>query len=725
MTKRTIYPGNPQPLLRKLALWLFPVLERTGVVASRKLRRQVFVSVECLLAAPFLVWLGWRESEAGTSFLSPLLLAGAVMLMLVFVAVRRGFAELVLTRFVLAYFSIVALLPVLLDRGPHQLYYLLLLPLIAVFVLGVKEGVVWGILVLVGALLLMDPAIGYSLPATEIGKTDFVVSYLILFTFSIGYESVLMRMEDISAQQNDRLQKDRKRLIDVQRELVIRESSFRKYADLATDWLFETDASLNLTYISPRFERATGHRAAEFVGKPVSLMIDRYERCDRDAHIAAYENHQPFRDFRYCLKSLDGRQLFVMSRGEPVQDADGQFSGYLCTSSDVTDYEMFQEGVRRKDRTLNHVQKLDAIGKLTGGVAHDFNNLLMVIKGNLEFLRFSANESWDMASVESIDSAVEQASDLTEKLLTFSKQQPLAHDSIDLVEALEDVSPLLRHSLGERISLEVVTSPDICRCLADRSQLGTAILNLALNARDAMEDKGRLVITARNLTLDESRNNLEPGNYVIVSVIDEGMGMPQNIVEKAAEPFFTTKAMGDGPGLGLSMVYGFVTRSGGSLQIESVEAVGTKVSLILPQATKQAPPDFTLVADRNEAGESMRAIMVEDESSLQNIVDRMLRLMGYETVICNNAEEALVVLKDYTPDLLLTDMMLGAGMDGMDLADQVKSRFPDARILMMSGYPQEILERRNNRDVQHELLRKPFGYKDLCDTLDELFANAS
>lgn len=712
--------------LRKLSRWILPTLNDDSV-ADENLRRRIFISYLSLIGAPLVFWFSWLEYPNLTSgepdwFMFPLLMVGSLLLSAVFFCLRKGYVEVFLSRLTLGYFVIVAFSQILLDRGEHSLFYFLILPLVAVFVLGLREGVVWGLVILVSTLILLDPVTGFDLVNTRTATVDFIGAFLVVMSFSLGYESLRVRAQRVADERTRKLRTERKRLIGMQKEILSREDKLRQYAAMASDWLLETDEDFKLVYVSSRFERVTGIRLEEVVGQSIFRLIERYHSCDQQLLCQKFEEHEIFRDFRYSIQGRGGKTIHVVSRGEPVFDSDGCFSGYLCTNSDMSEYVEFQEEIRSKDRTLHHVQKLDAIGQLTSGVAHDFNNLLTVIKGNLEFMRLGADGNWDLESVNAIESAADQASDLTSKLLSFSKQRPMETDAVEPGSALAELSTLIRHSIGEKMELEVIVSPEVRPCLVDRSQLDSAVLNLVLNARDAMDGEGRLVITAKNHIVRADDADLTPGNYVKVSVIDGGKGMAPNVVDKVTEPFFTTKPLGEGTGLGLSMVYGFVSQSGGKLQIESAEGIGTNMSMILPQALTQQSREEEHDEKTHSAGDCRLALMVEDEVSVQKIVGRMLRLMGYETMICSTAEEALVVLQDYRPNLVLTDMMLGTGMNGMSLADRVTDLYPETLILLMSGYPEEILDQREADESQYELLRKPFGYKELSRTLHHLSA---
>ena len=704
---------------RRLLHWVFPALSQART-SGENLRRQIFVSILSLVAAPFMILFAWLEYAGGSWFMVPLLLGGAVILVAIFLLTRLNYAELTLSRITLAYISLIAVIPVLLDRGAYQMFYLLLIPLVAVFVFGLREGAVWGVAFLATILVLMNPAIGFDLPNMRDAKLDFIIAYVIMFGFSLGYEALRQRAQSIADEHNQRLRDEHTRLMQAQQRQKKGEERFRRYASLASDWLFELDADLRLTYISQRFEQISGIPIETMIGRDILRLIDSYQNCNGEAHKQRLVQHKPYRDFRYSFKTGNGNQVYVMTRGEPIFNEQGDFQGYIGTTTDITAHEAFQEEIRNKDRTLHHMQKIDAIGQLTSGVAHDFNNLLTVVKGNLELITYQAKDQVDAEAIEAIATATRQAADLTSKLLAFSRQQPLASDAIDLSNTLEEFSSLIRRSIGETIALNVITAPDLMPCAADRSQLESAILNLALNGRDAMDGKGKLTITAKNHVIEADRD-VEPGKYVRISVIDEGKGMSEDMIDKVTEPFFTTKAAGEGTGLGLSMVYGFAVQSGGKLEIESAEGIGTRVSLILPQSSWALARDAVRSKPKPVAENPSRSVlMVEDESNVQKIVGRMLKMLGHTTTICTNAEEALEILGDNSPDFLITDLMLGTGLNGIDLADQVRVTHPNMKIVLMSGYPEEILGKRGESEFSYELLRKPFGLNDLSELLARL-----
>ena len=396
--------------------WFLPDLT-DHELSNEVLRRRIFVSVLSITAAPVMIFFAWLEHNGGAWFMVPLLGCGSALLFVTYYLLRTGQADLGISRIALAFISIVALIPVLLDRGPHQMFYLLLIPLIAVFVFGIIEGAIWGATFLTLIFLATHPEIGVNLPSLAGSKLDFVSAYLITFGFSLGYETLRQKTQDIADQNNQNLKNEHAQLLTAQQDLLKNEERFRRYTRIATDWLFELDADLNITYISSKFEEVTGIWIHRQLGKNVLTLIHRYGDCDTEAHRRGVLNHEPFRDFRYSLISSTGKKVWVMTRGEPLFSETGKFLGYIGTGTDVTAYEEFQEEIRTKDRTLHHVQKIDAVGQLTSGVAHDFNNLLTIISGNLELIRFQAKDNVDTEAIDAIASASNQAADLTSKLL--------------------------------------------------------------------------------------------------------------------------------------------------------------------------------------------------------------------------------------------------------------------------------------------------------------------
>ncbi|GLQ42149.1 PAS domain S-box protein [Dyella nitratireducens] len=368
----------------------------------------------------------------------------------------------------------------------------------------------------------------------------------------------------------------------------------------------------------------------------------------------------------------------------------------------------------RSEEQLAHSQRLDALGQLTGGIAHDFNNLLTVISGNLQLLEADAPE--DPATRETLESAsraVERGAALTRKLLAFSRRQHLLPRAVRTVQLLADLSDMLGRTLGERIIVTAECANEVPAVYADPGELEAALLNLALNARDAMPRGGRLSLSARqhHVANTDADARLIPGTYVMFTVTDTGVGMRPEILAHVLEPFFTTKGPGKGSGLGLSMVYGFVKQSGGHLNIESHLGRGTRVELYLPVATANAHEETSIPPSR--AGHET-VLVVEDEPEVRRVAMAFLRKLGYAPLEAGDVETALRLLSTHLGiDLLFTDIVLGGDMTGFELAAKAREQHPRLSVLFTSGYEYASLDIDPHVFGTLELLRKPYRREQL------------
>ncbi|HET7610418.1 MAG TPA: PAS domain S-box protein [Rhodanobacteraceae bacterium] len=386
----------------------------------------------------------------------------------------------------------------------------------------------------------------------------------------------------------------------------------------------------------------------------------------------------------------------------------------------------------RIEEQLAHAQRLDAIGQLTGGVAHDFNNLLTVISGNLQLLEAELSDRPQAQEVvDSALRAVDRGSNLARRLLTFARRQPLQPRAVVPQPLLEELGAMLRRTLGETIALRIDCPASVPDVYADPNELDTALVNLALNARDAMPRGGRLGIEAREVELEDRENpwKLPPGAYVAFVVCDTGTGMSADVQAHAFEPFFTTKDSGRGSGLGLSMVYGFATQSGGIITIDSRLGYGTRVELMLPAATPGAdaevPDGLRVIPDRTKERRG-KILVVEDEADVRTIAARFLGAVGYDIVAGANAREALDVLAaNPDVDLLFSDVVLGNGMDGMELAREARRTHPGLAILLASGYAGPGAGRSDpGLDRTLELLPKPYRREQLLEAIRRILDDA-
>jgi signal transduction histidine kinase/CheY-like chemotaxis protein len=379
------------------------------------------------------------------------------------------------------------------------------------------------------------------------------------------------------------------------------------------------------------------------------------------------------------------------------------------------------------EETLRQSQKLDAIGHLTGGVAHDFNNLLTIIIGNLEAAQRQL-ETWTDAvhgklaqRIASAMHGAERAATLTKRLLAFARQQPLNPTTIDVNRLLNGLSDFLRRALGEDVSLEIVGVGGVWPVEADPAELEAAILNLAVNARDAMPDGGKLTIETGNAYLDDGYcrqyPDVRPGQYVQISVTDNGAGMTKLIIDRAFEPFFTTKEAGQGTGLGLSQVYGFVKQSGGHVKIYSEAGEGTTIKMYLPRYVGQASPAAAPKSEprRGQPGECI--LVVEDDADVRAYVVETLRGLGYDVLEAAGAEDALALMNRHRSiSLLLTDVVM-PGPNGRKLADAARQRQASLKVVYMTGYSRNAIVHQGRLDAGVELLQKPLTSEQLAATV--------
>ena len=349
---------------------------------------------------------------------------------------------------------------------------------------------------------------------------------------------------------------------------------------------------------------------------------------------------------------------------------------------------------RAAEEQLRQAQKMEAVGQLTGGVAHDLNNLLTVILGNLELIEERQIEDPKVrSSLAAAIKASTRGAKLIDQLLSFSRRAVLTPEILDINQAVRGMEDILRRSLPETIQIDVALADDIWRARLDRNQLENALLNLALNARDAMPDGGRLTFESSNIWVDavraaELKFDSEPGPYVLVAVTDTGTGMTQEVMSRAFEPFFTTKGVGKGTGLGLSMIYGFMKQSGGSARIESKPGAGTSVRLYFPgDLPAEAPAAARVPIEIPRARPGEKVLVVEDDATVREVVMAQLRLLGYQIGAASNGLEAMATLEaDETYRLLLTDLIMPGGMSGCTLADRARALHPNLKVVYMSGY---------------------------------------
>jgi len=505
-----------------------------------------------------------------------------------------------------------------------------------------------------------------------------------------------------------------------ERDAQLSEERFRDYAETASDWFWETGPDHHFTYLSERFEAFGMERTVLIGTSRIDTAINSGAEPEKwREHEAVLERHEPFRNFEYTRRDLAGRLRHVSISGRPVFAPDGRFLGYRGTGTDLTEQHETADRLRQS-------QKMDAIGQLTGGVAHDFNNVLTVITGTIEIIQEGVADRPELAAIAHlIDEASVRGAEITSQLLTFARRQPLQPREVDINALVLDVCKLLKPMLGEHVEIETLLASDAWSVLADPSQLSAAIVNLAINARDAMPGGGKLRLESTNVVIDDAASfddEARAGEFVMIAVADTGQGIPADIIDRVFEPFFTTKGVGRGTGLGLAMVYGFARQTGGTVKIESEQGRGTVVRLYLPRseipASAKSAPAPTVAA----LGGQETILVVEDDPLVQGYVIAQLGGLGYRTLIASEAEAALALVDQGAEfDLLFTDVVMPGGMNGRELAEAVLARRPGMKVLFTSGYTDEFVHD-GRLDSGVALLRKPYRRADLAQMIREVLA---
>ncbi len=483
-------------------------------------------------------------------------------------------------------------------------------------------------------------------------------------------------------------------------------------------YLFWNDRLKEMWRLSDEFLRArrTGSGTSIEQLRPyVDLITDPRSFLQEIRHIYG-EYREPLRKFAE-VQLKDGRvvERFAAS----VSVGDPPFTAIAWIYRDISE-------TKKRDRELALGQRLAAVGALSGGMAHELNNLLMVIGGHVELIQELVSEESKIAQLsETAIGAVRRGADLIQRVLAFARQQPLAPRLTEVNALVADTLQLLPQLLSEQIKLRFRAGEALWKSVVDPGQLQTAIINLALNARDAMPDGGRLTIETANASLDKNRadqlGDVQPGDYVMISVSDSGCGMPSEIAERAFEPFFTTKPVGQGTGLGLSMVFGFVKQSGGHVSLESEVDRGTTIRIYLPRSV-QVPAGLGAARPVQPATASRETVLVvEDEPGVSAVAQAFFSSLGYKVLDAPDGPQAVQILKGGDPiDILFTDVVLPEGMNGREIAEAARRLHPGIKVLFASGYTMDALTSQGQLEANANLLQKPYRRNDLVQALRRL-----
>jgi len=478
------------------------------------------------------------------------------------------------------------------------------------------------------------------------------------------------------------------------------------------DLIFVTDRSGSFIQVSPSAKAILGYDPSEMIGNSAIHFIHPDDLESTRNEMRAARSGKQLRNFETRYLHKDGQSVTLNWTGtwsEPVKR-------HFFIGRDLTEKHA-------AEAQLRHIQKMDAIGQLTGGVAHDFNNILTVITGTIGILEESVADKPELVAITKlIDEAAERGANLTKHLLAFARKQPLQPLEVDVNALVLEAAKLLHPTLGENVEITPLLAEDAWTALVDPNQLSTAVLNLALNARDAMPNGGKLALETSNIYLDENyagmHSEVAPGNYVMVAVSDTGTGIPAALIERVFDPFFTTKEVGKGTGLGLSMVFGFVKQSGGHIKIYSEEGHGTSVKMYLPRATGLNQTAAEAAVSANVEGGTETVLVVEDDSLVRRYVTGQIESLGYTTLEAANASEALQII-DATPalDLLFTDVIMPGEMNGRQLVDEALKRRPLLKTLYTSGYTENAIVHHGRLDSGVLLLAKPYRKSELARML--------
>ena len=514
---------------------------------------------------------------------------------------------------------------------------------------------------------------------------------------------------------------ERKRIDQAAIETTMR---MKAVLDTAVDGIILIDAKGSILMFNPACERLFGYAADEVMGQNVKVLMPQPYRAEHDQYLEHYLTTGERKIIGIGREVVgqrkDGTTFPIdLSVGQAEQQGQSVFVGII---HDLTERKHTEE-------KLVQAQKMETVGQLSGGIAHDFNNLLTIIIGNSETLSEKLRARPDLKQLADMALAAgERGAELTQRLLAFSRRQVLQPVAVDCRDLIDQMLGLLQRTLHDDITIQVSHAEGLPPALADPSQLESAILNLALNAQDAMSGGGLLTISTADAVLDEryrdSHPEVLPGEYVMVSVTDNGVGMSADILDRVFEPFFTTKEVGKGSGLGLSMVYGFVKQSNGHVAIYSEPRLGTAVRLYLPTARQDGQKSKKAFGDDERVaapGGTETVLVVEDDSFVRGYAVACLESLGYHVITAADGKSALAKLRNGEKlDILFTDIVMPGGISGLDLMEEARKLRPGLRVLLTSGYPLETLAARGKLTVSATILNKPYRKAELARRLREV-----
>ncbi|TQL81183.1 PAS domain-containing sensor histidine kinase [Delftia sp. HK171] len=493
------------------------------------------------------------------------------------------------------------------------------------------------------------------------------------------------------------------------------EEQFRLLVEGVTDYAIYMLSPVGIvTSWNAGAERIKGYSREEIIGRHFSCFYTEEDRLSGEPALAlatAAKDNRIEREGWRVRK--DGSRFFAHIVVDAIRDEAGTLLGFAKITRDITERTEAAAALEKANLALSQAQKLESIGRLTGGIAHDFNNLLAVISNSLDLLAMKSQTHLDMKIIGSMRRAIERGSALNQQLLSFARQQPLQADVYNLNALITDFEPMLARACNHLTKIALSLQSQHAFALIDPARFEATLLNLVVNAIDAMPTGGTVTVTTQDIeSQSQVTTTLAAGRYVQISVIDTGTGMPKEVLAQAMEPFFTTKPVGKGTGLGLSQVHGFANQSGGDVLISSEEGKGTTVHLYFPIVE----PVEKITVPGTSKNETV--LLIDDEPEILSLSAEIFRSIGYKVILASSATDAVEILRERKDiNVVFTDISMPHGMSGLELARLVKTEYTDIKVILTSGHPMASVRRENSTIIDFAFVQKPYRLADLVKAL--------
>jgi two-component system, cell cycle sensor histidine kinase and response regulator CckA len=517
----------------------------------------------------------------------------------------------------------------------------------------------------------------------------------------------------------------------LQTEEALKESElkFRLLADYTIDWEFWIGPEGENIYVSPSCERITGYSPEELISDPqLVLKMVKPGYAEKVQHHYFDEKNEvtPVFSMEFPITTKNGEEVWLEHNCSPVFDDQGKYAGRRGNNRDITKRRLAEEEKAQVEEQFRQAQKMESVGRLAGGVAHDFNNALSVIMSTTELVIDDVTPTGQLREdLDEILMAGKRAADITRQLLAFARKQTIDPKILDLNECVESMLKMFRRLIGEDIDLAWLSGANLWSVKMDSTQIHQILANLCVNARDAIEGVGKVTIESGNVSLTEdycfNHKGFVPGEFVQLSVSDNGCGMEKEILDNIFEPFFTTKDVDKGTGLGLATVYGIAKQNNGFINVYSEPDKGTTIKIYLPRHGAKAVETHEEITEEIPPGQGETILVVEDDFSILNIMEKILQRLGYKVLTSNAPEKVKDMVKEYNSEihLLITDVVMPK-MNGRDLAKQLQSICPDLKCLFMSGYTADGIANQGVLDKEVNFIQKPFSKRELAEIVRKM-----